>query len=126
MSVEIFRCGACGRSGVRRSEHQRFCSDNCRAYAEAQKPLSAEGGHSDSPSPPPTHQRSFKSISRKNGSKFRKEISGLKLPILGLGAVPLNLLGGYRWPGAGALDRGTVRKVLRAEVAEAPASEGCL
>jgi hypothetical protein len=125
MSVEIFRCGACGRSGVRKSE-QRFCSDSCRAYAEAQKPLSAEDGHADSPSPPRTHQRSFKSISHKNGSKFRQEINGLKLPIVGLRAVPINLLGGYRWPGAAALDRETVRKVLRAEVAEAPASEGCL
>jgi hypothetical protein len=120
MTAEIFRCGACGRSGVRKSEHQRFCSENCRAYAEAQKPLLAEAGCSDSPSPPLAHQRPFKRLARENGSKFGNEINEIKIPILGLGAVPINLLGGYRWPGAGALDRETVRKVLRAEVAEAP------
>ena len=118
--IETFRCAACGRSGARRSPDQRFCTDRCRAYAEAQKPLSAENGHPDGSPPPKTHQRPFKSISHKNGSKFRKEISGLKLPILGLGAVPINLLGGYRWPGARSIDHETLRKILRAEIGEAP------
>ena len=116
--IETFRCGACGRSGVRRSSDQLFCSDRCRAYAEAQKPLSAENGHPDGSPPPKTHQRPFKSISRKSGPKFPKKINGVKTSILGVGDVPINLLGGYRWPGARPLDRETLRKILRAEIGE--------
>ena len=116
--IETFRCGACGRNGVRRSPDQRFCSDNCRAYAEAQKPLSEEEGYPNSASPPKTHQQSLKSISPKSGPKIPKEINGVKTPIFGLGAVPINLLGGYRWPGAHSLDRETLRKILRAEIGE--------
>jgi hypothetical protein len=33
--------------------------------------------------------------------------------------VPINLLGGYRWPGASSIDRETLRKILRAEIGEA-------
>jgi hypothetical protein len=33
-------------------------------------------------------------------------------------SVPLNLLGGYRWPGAGSVDRETLRKIFRAEIGE--------
>jgi hypothetical protein len=117
--IETFRCGACGRSGARRSPDQRFCSDRCRAYAEAQKPLSAEDGYPNSPQPPQTHQRPFKSISPKSGSKIHKEINGVKTPILEVGAMPINLLGGYRWPSAPRLHRETLRKILRAEVGEA-------
>ena len=118
--IETFRCGACGRSGVRRSSDQLFCSDRCRAYAEAQKPLSAEDGHPDISPPPKPHQRPFKSISPKSGSKFPREINGVKTPVLGFGAAPINLLGGYRWPGASPIDRKTLRKILRAEIGEAP------
>jgi hypothetical protein len=117
--IETFRCGACGRSGARRSPDQRFCSDRCRVYAEAQKPLSAEDGHPDGSPPPKTHQRPFKSISPKSGSKFPKKINGVKTPIFGLGGAPINLLGGYRWPGASSIDRETLRKILRAEIGEA-------
>ena len=116
--LETFRCGACGRSGVRRSPDQRFCSDHCRAYAEAQKPLSEEEEYPNSPSPPKTHQRSFKSMPPKSGSKTPRKINGVEMPLLGLGAVPINLLGGYRWPGARSLDRETLRKILRAEIGE--------
>ena len=118
--IETFRCGACGRSGARRSPDQRFCSDRCRAYAEAQKPLSAEDGYLDISPPPKTQQRSFKSISPKSGPKFPKKINGVKTPIFGLGAAPINLLGGYRWPGVSSIDRETLRKILRAEIGEAP------
>ena len=118
--IETFRCAACGRSGVRRSPDQRFCTDRCREYAEAQKPLSAEAGHPDSSPPPKTRQRPFKSISQKRGPKFTKEINGVKTPIFALGVAPINLLGGYRWPGASSIDRETLRKILRAEIGEAP------
>ena len=117
--IETFRCAACGRSGVRRSPDQRFCTDRCREYAEAQKPLSAEDGHPDGSPAPKTHQRPFKSISPKSGPKIPKKINGVKTPILGVGAVPINLLGGYHWPGANSIDRETLRKILRAEICEA-------
>ena len=77
-------------------------------------------GTPDSPPPPKTHQRPFKSISFKNGQKFPKKINGVKTPIFGVGDPPINLLGGYRWPGARSLDRETLRKILRAEIGEAP------
>ena len=117
--VEIFRCAACGRSGVRRSPDQRFCTDHCRAYAEAEKPLSAEDGYPDNPPPPETHRRPFKSISPESSQKNPKKINWVKTPIFGLGAAPINLLGGYRWPGAGSIDCETLRKILRAEIGEA-------
>jgi len=121
--IETFRCAACGRSGARRSPDQRFCTDRCRAYAEAEKPLSAEDGHPDGSPAPKTHQRPFKSISPKSGPKNPKKINGVKAPIFGLGDPPINLLGGYRWPGARSFDRETLRKILRAEVGEPAASE---
>jgi hypothetical protein len=76
--IETFRCAACGRSGARRSPDQRFCTDRCRAYTEAKESLSAEGGYQRNPTPPPTHQRPFKSIPHKNGPKFSNEINGQK------------------------------------------------
>jgi hypothetical protein len=76
--------------------------------------------HSDTSAPPKSHRRPFKSISPKSGSKFPKEINSEKTPILGFGAAPINLLGGYRWPGASSIDRKTLRKIIRAEVGEAP------
>jgi len=105
---------------MRRSPDQRFCTDRCRAYAETHKPLSAEDGHLDSSPLPETHQRSFKSISPKSGPKIPKKINGVKTPIFEFGAVPINLLGGHRWPGASSIDRETLRKILRAEIGEAP------
>ena len=31
-------------------------------------------------------------------------------------SIPLNVLGGYRWPNAVGVDRGLLRKIIRAEV----------
>jgi len=79
-----------------------------------------EDGYPDSSPPLKPHQPSFKSISPKNGPKIPKKINGVKTPIFGLGAAPINVLGGYHWPGASSIDRETLRKILRAEIGEAP------
>jgi hypothetical protein len=41
-----------------------------------------------------------------NGLQARKSGSG----------IPLNVLGGYRWPNAVPVDRDVLRKVVRAEI----------
>jgi hypothetical protein len=151
MSIETFRCGACGQSGVRRSPDQRFCSDRCEEYVP--EPIL------NAPRPSnwicsKTVKNSHFSTSKNNGLQGPKS-DFFDVPLANWRVVagppgtigtnpwqsiidasarkrsrraavsasaPLNLLGGYRWPGAGALDRDTMRKVLRAEVAESPAS----
>jgi hypothetical protein len=35
-------------------------------------------------------------------------------------SIPLNILGGYRWPNAGGVEPELLRKILRAEIGEAP------
>src|SRR5262249_38110150 len=74
--VETFRCAACGRSGARRTPEQRLCTDRCRAYAEAQKPLSAEDGHPDSPSPPKANCLAMVSLA---GSDDADDWSGTRI-----------------------------------------------
>jgi hypothetical protein len=33
-------------------------------------------------------------------------------------SIPLNVLGGYRWPNAGGVERGLLRKIVRAEIGD--------
>jgi endogenous inhibitor of DNA gyrase (YacG/DUF329 family) len=106
--IETFRCGACGRSVARKARQQRFCSDRCRQYSlrenKARTAIKNPAGYQDSG---PVTNPLF--LSNKNNG-LRGQKSGV--------SVPLNLLGGYRWPGARSIDRGTLRKILRAEIGE--------
>jgi endogenous inhibitor of DNA gyrase (YacG/DUF329 family) len=104
--LETLRCGACGRSVARKAKQQRFCSDRCRQYAlrenKARTAIKNPAEYQDSG---PVTNPLFLS-NKNNGLRGQKSRF----------SVPLNLLGGYRWPGAGSIDGETLRKILRAEI----------
>jgi endogenous inhibitor of DNA gyrase (YacG/DUF329 family) len=108
---ETFRCQACGRGVKRKSRQQRYCSDRCRVYAHrenaagqtnARTALKNPAGYQDSG--PVT-----------NPLFLSKQISGLQGRKSG-SSIPLNVLGGYRWPDPPRIDRDLVRKIVRAEI----------
>jgi hypothetical protein len=99
---EIVSCQACGRRVVRKSRQQRYCSDSCRDYEKGQRRVRKSFLSTDtraSPNPP--------FLSNKNN-----ELRGAKSG----SSIPLNILGGYRWPGVTPVDSETMRKIVRAEV----------
>src|SRR5215469_6044034 len=85
---ETFACGACGRRVARKSRQQKFCSDRCRDYArrenKARTAIKNPVGYLDTgqPTNPPF-------LANKNN-----ELRGRKTG----SSIPLNVLGGYRWP----------------------------
>ncbi len=107
---ETFRCQACGRGVKRKSRQQRFCSDRCRNYAHRNAPSQINArtafknpaGYQESG---PVTKPLFLS-NQFNGLRERKSGS----------SIPLNVLGGYRWPNAVGVDRGLWRKIVRAEI----------
>src|SRR5215469_14672796 len=107
---ETFRCQACGCGVKRKSRQQRFCSDRCRNYAHRNAPSQINGRtaiknaseHLDSGAVTNPHFLS----SKNNGLQERKSAS----------SIPLNVLGGYRWLNAVDVDRGLLRKIVRAEI----------
>ena len=48
-------------------------------------------------------------------SNKNNELQGLKSG----SSIPLNLLGGHRWPNADAIDRDLLRKIVKAEIGDA-------
>jgi hypothetical protein len=109
---ETFRCQACGRGVKRKSRQQRFCSDRCRNYAHRNAPSQIKGctaiknasGYLDSGAVTKPHF-----LSSKN-NELRGPKSGP--------SIPLNVLGGYRWPNAVGADRGRLRQIVRAEIGD--------
>ena len=107
---ETFRCQACGRGVKRKSRQQRFCSDRCRNYAHRNAPSQINGrtaiknasGYLDSG----RVTNPFFLSNKNNGLQGRKSGS----------SIPLNVLGGYRWPNAVGVNGGLLRKITRAEV----------
>jgi len=110
---ETFRCQACGRSVKRKSRQQRFCSDRCRNYAHRNAPSQINGrtaiksasGYQDGGAVTNPHF-----LSSKN-NELRGPKSGA--------SIPLNVLGGYRWPNVVGADRELLRKIVRAEIGDA-------
>jgi hypothetical protein len=108
---ETFRCQACGRGVKRKSRQQRYCSDRCRVYAHRENDASQingrtalknSAGYQDS-------QPVTNPLLLSNKSKgLQEQKSG--------SSIPLNILGGYRWPNAVGFDRGLLRKIVRAEI----------
>jgi hypothetical protein len=97
-------CAGCGRSTARKSRHQRFCSPRCRNNGRGRVRKGRLGGDTRLPADP-----------HKSGNG----INGLQAPKQ-RPSLPINLLGGgsWRWPQkSSALDRITVEKIRRAEVA---------
>jgi endogenous inhibitor of DNA gyrase (YacG/DUF329 family) len=99
---EAVSCQACGRKVKRKSWQQKFCSDRCRDFAKGQNRVrkSFLGDETrEAPNPP-------KSASKNNSLQAAKTGS----------SVPLNLLGGYRWPNAPQLDARTLANVIHREI----------
>jgi predicted nucleic acid-binding Zn ribbon protein len=101
-------CDACGRRVARKSRQQKFCSDRCRQFAARENKartaiknsvLGQDTGRVTNP---------LKSVSKNN--ELRGPKSGA--------SIPLNVLGGYRWPNAVGADRGLLRKIVRAEIGD--------
>jgi predicted nucleic acid-binding Zn ribbon protein len=110
---ETFRCHACGRGVKRKSRQQRFCSDRCRDFARRERDASQINartaiknvvGYQDSGQP--THP--FYLSNKVNGLQGQKSGS----------SIPLNVLGGFRWPNAVGVDRELLRKIVMAEIGD--------
>jgi len=108
---ETFRCQACGRGVKRKSRQQRFCSDRCRDFARRERDASQinvrtaiknAAGYQGSGQP-----TNPLFLSNKNN-----DLQGQKSG----SSIPLNVLGGYRWPNAVGVERGLLHKIISAEV----------
>jgi endogenous inhibitor of DNA gyrase (YacG/DUF329 family) len=103
---ESLSCGACGRRVSRKSRQQRYCSDRCRQYAlrenKARTAIKNAPGYPDSGAV----TNPFFLLNQNNGLQGAK--SGP--------SIPLNVLGGHRWPNAIPVDGDVLRKVIRAEI----------
>jgi hypothetical protein len=99
---EVVNCQACGRRVARKSRQQRYCSDRCRDYEKGQRRVRKSFLSTDtraSPNPLFLSNKNNELQARKSGP-----------------SIPLNVLGGYRWPDAIPVDRDLLRKVVRAEL----------
>jgi hypothetical protein len=108
---ETFHCQACGRGVKRKSRQQKFCSDRCRQFACREKAASQINGRTALKNRAEYHPTGSVTkpifLSNKNKGEAGKK-SGP--------SIPLNVLGGYRWPNAVDVDRGLLRKIVRAEI----------
>jgi hypothetical protein len=85
---------------------QRYCSDRCRDFArrenKARTAIKNPVGYRDSGEPT-------------NSPKSPSKINGLQRAKTG-SSIPLNLLGGYRWPNAVSVDPAVLRTIIHREV----------
>src|SRR5262249_33664342 len=99
---EAVNCQACGRRVARKSRQQRYCSDRCRDYEKGQRRVRKSFLSTDTrASPNPLFL-----LNQNNELRGAKSES----------SIPLNVLGGYRWPNSIAVDGGLLRKVVRTEI----------
>jgi hypothetical protein len=109
---ETFRCQACGRGVKRKSRQQRFCSDRCRNYAHRNDPSQINGCTAIK------NASGYLDSGRVTNPLFLcNKNNGLRGPKSGA-SIPLNVLGGYRWPNAVDADRGLLRQIVRAEIGD--------
>src|SRR6516164_3924352 len=105
---ETFACGACGRRIARKSRQQRYCSDRCRDYArrenKARTAIKNSVGYQGSGQP-----TNPLFLSNKNNELQRQKTGS---------SMPLNVLGGYRWPSSITVERDLLRNVIKAEIGE--------
>jgi len=103
---EAVSCQACGRKVKRQSRQQRYCSDRCRDFARREnKARTAIKNASGYPgSGQPTNPPFF--INKNNELRGAKSRSSL----------PLNVLGGFRWPNSIAVEGTVLKKIIRAEI----------
>jgi hypothetical protein len=107
---EAVSCQACGRKVKRKSRQQKFCSDRCRDFARrennARRAIKNPVLGQDTGKPTNPHK-----LSCKNNA-----VQGAKTG----SSIPLNVLGGYRWPNAPQLDARTLANVIRHEIGGVP------
>ena len=103
---EAVSCQACGRKVKRQSRQQRYCSDRCRDFARREnKARTAIKNASGYPgSGEPTNPLIL--YSKNKGLRRQKTGS----------SIPLNLLGGFRWPNSIAVEGTVLKKIIRAEI----------
>jgi len=99
---EVVNCQACGRRVARKSRQQRYCSDRCRDYEKGQRRVRKSFLSTDTRASP-------------NPLFLLNRNNGLQGPKSGP-SIPLNILGGHRWPGAASIPLEVLRKVIRAEI----------
>jgi hypothetical protein len=96
-------CASCGAKmkPKRGSRRLRYCSARCRSQGRRERNFSATGH---------TGQGAARSVknSLAKSDTHKGENAGR--------AFPINLLGGYRWPGQEALDAELVRKIVQSEI----------
>jgi hypothetical protein len=109
---ETFRCQACGRGVKRKSRQQRFCSDRCRNYAHRNAPSQING-----PTAIKNASEYLDSGAVTNPHFLSSKNNELRGPKSGA-SIPLNVLGGYRWPNVVGADRELLRKIVRAEIGD--------
>ena len=100
------RCEMCGRTVTRHSRQQRYCSDRCRDFArrENKARTAIKNPVVGQDTAKPTNPRF---LPNKNNS-LRAAKSG--------SSIPLNMLGGYRWPDAPKLDSEMVERICHLEI----------
>jgi hypothetical protein len=107
-------CAACGAAlkPKRGSRRQRYCGFECRDRARRDRNFSAFGatrkgsGHLGQAIPRSVQNSSEISSSRKGENAGR--------------AFPINLVGGYRWPGRNGVDAELARTIVRIEICAIP------
>jgi hypothetical protein len=103
-------CAACGKRVERKARQQMYCCRRCMRRGNYTEKI-ARGDFSF----PPTHHTALgpnppKNINGFNGLQGPKSRSSIPV------SAPLNLLGGYRWPGAIQLKPKQWRAVVTAEI----------
>src|SRR6516225_5508157 len=92
---ETFRCQACGRGVKRKSRQQKFCSNRCRQFACREKAASQINGRAAVKNRAEYHPTGSVTkpifLSNKNKGEAGQKSGS---------SIPLNVLGGYRWPNA--------------------------
>jgi endogenous inhibitor of DNA gyrase (YacG/DUF329 family) len=99
---EAVNCQACGRKVKRKSRQQRFCSDRCRDWNKGQQRVRKSFLGAD------TREALNPLFLSSKNKEPQEQKSG--------SSIPLNVLGGCRWPNAVRVDRGLLRKIVRAEI----------
>jgi hypothetical protein len=105
-------CSACGRKVARKSRQQRYCSDRCRVYSQRENARSQINARTAIKNPI-VGQDSGSVTNPPKKSCENNSLQGAKSG----SSIPLNLLGGYRWPDAPKVDSETLERIRHLEVA---------
>lgn len=110
---EAVNCQACGRKVKRKSRQQRFCSDRCRDFARRERDASQKDARTTI-----KNSVGYQGSGQPTNPLFlSNNVNGLRGQKSGA-SIPLNVLGGYRWPNVVSADRGLLRQIVRAEIGD--------